>query len=79
MLINLTTFYRDTSSIWVLDWLEMEHGFHTNLSTNINEDVVRMWTSIILLRGQHNDRRIYLEQQVQAYWNTLPPMEDNLH
>ncbi|KAK2379839.1 ubiquitin-specific protease ESD4 [Trifolium repens] len=70
---------RDTTSIWVLDWLEMEHGFHTNLSTNFNEDVVRMWTAIILIRGPHNERRIYLEQKVQEYWNTLPLMEDNLH
>lgn len=38
----------------------------------LDNDAVRMWTAIALLRGPHNELHNFLEEKSRAYWSTLP-------
>ncbi|KAJ1377362.1 DNA-binding barrel domain superfamily [Sesbania bispinosa] len=60
----------ENSSIWLLDWMEKESAFHTNLIPLINERHIRMRCALNLVCGEHNEINQLVDDQAQTFWTT---------
>ncbi|KAJ1378730.1 Ulp1 protease family, C-terminal catalytic domain [Sesbania bispinosa] len=58
------------SALWVLQWMAMDFAFQPNVHGLVNENVVRIKTTLTLLLGSHNELRKNLEARAEVYYHT---------
>lgn len=59
------------SAEWVIDWLSMGQGFHTNLIGVVHEHKVRMWTALGLVISLMNELHRIVERNTSVMWDAL--------
>ncbi|KAJ1392399.1 Ulp1 protease family, C-terminal catalytic domain [Sesbania bispinosa] len=65
------------SVLWVLQWMAMDFSFQPNVHGLMNDNVVRMKTTLTLLLGSHSELRKNLETRAEVYYQTqLHPVAD---
>ncbi|KAJ1378119.1 Ulp1 protease family, carboxy-terminal domain protein [Sesbania bispinosa] len=60
----------NNSALWVLDWMAMDYTFQPNVHGVINENKVRMKTTMSLLLGTHNEVRKNLKAKAENYYQS---------
>ncbi|KAK7255260.1 hypothetical protein RIF29_28667 [Crotalaria pallida] len=61
----------DSSSLWVVDWMEMDDSFQPNLIGVLKEVHVRVKTPLALVMGPYNLFKRQTEAYALAKWNEL--------
>ncbi|KAJ1384860.1 Papain-like cysteine peptidase superfamily [Sesbania bispinosa] len=58
----------DSSAVWVMEWVDMEHAFQPNIFEKLDMDLVRMRTTINLITGDQNELRKVIEKKSEEFW-----------
>ncbi|KAJ1413783.1 hypothetical protein SESBI_19275 [Sesbania bispinosa] len=67
----LNTGQSKNSTVWVMDWMNMEHCFQPNLHGKLNENAVRMRLALELITGDHNEIKTKLQEKVDIFCRAI--------